>query len=441
VKTHRKSWRLSVALFLFSACCLACSGSDNGEQKATVPSACDMTTTPIVFAHGFLEDGDAFANQSMRFISNGYCQDRTFAFDWNTLGGTSQELERLKVFIDQVLAETGSSQVDLIGHSMGTFLSMRYLSDPTNAAKVAHYANLAGAGASAEPGGVPTIAISSEGDHVAGLSEITGAVNVHPPGLDHLQVATSAETFKEIYTFFNDGAGPVTQEIEPTEDVILSGRLLTFAENQPAANVEMRIYAVDPTTGSRLTAAPVATVVSDADGHWGPFNAVPGQQYEYEIISKEPHSRPLHYYREPFPRSCNLVYFRVFPPPLSVPGLILGLLPYDDSYTLLATLTANQAVESGRDTLFVDGLEISSPEVTPPEQTVIAIFYFDSNHNGATDGPTQGGLVKGSPFIQVFDLSISTSTQRTVPLEFNGRMNSARNWKSDSEGLTIVVFE
>ncbi len=409
----------------------------HGQQEAV----CNRELRPIVFAHGIIEVGDAFAAQSMRFASNGYCPERIFAFDWNTLGNISNELQRFSTFVDYVLAETGSDQIDLVGHSMGTFLSMQYLSNPLNAAKVAHYAGIAGAGAPAPPGNVPTIVISSDGDYVAGTSSIPGAVNVQLSGLDHLQVATAAETFAHLYRFFNDGKEPATTSIVPSPTIVLSGRLLTFAENQPARDVVMHVYPVDPTTGARLDRDPVATFIPDELGFWGPFRAAAGCHYEYEIMSTDGSLRPIHYYREPLVRSCPLVYFRVFPAASTLAGFLLSRLPYNDDYALLATLNINQAVCAGRDTLYVDGYELTTPETTPVEQTVIAIFYFDANRNGTTDGPDQGGRIRAGSFFQIFDLRIDTTQERNVPVEFNGRMNAVRNWKSDSQGVTIAVFE
>ncbi|MCZ7585182.1 MAG: alpha/beta fold hydrolase [Deltaproteobacteria bacterium] len=104
--------------------------------------SCDGTVPPIVFAHGFLEVGDAFAAQTMRFASNGYCRDRIYAFDWNTLYGSGTK-EALAAFVDAVLAETGAAAVDLIGHSAGGGLSLSYLRDEASAGKVAHYAHVA----------------------------------------------------------------------------------------------------------------------------------------------------------------------------------------------------------------------------------------------------------------------------------------------------------
>ncbi|MFC1890462.1 alpha/beta fold hydrolase [Thermodesulfobacteriota bacterium] len=437
----KRSVNRGFVLLLLLVMVVAGAACDGDSGTASTPgAACDAWTTPIVFAHGFLEVGDAFANQSMRFAANGYCQSRIYAFDWNTLGGRDDEVLRLTAFIDDVLDETGAGAVDLIGHSAGTGLSFSYLSEPENAAKVAHYANVAGFSADEPPGGVPTISLSSEDDLIVGISHVEGAENVEIPDLDHLQIITSAETFFQLYRFFNDGAEPATTDMEPTDEVILSGRLLSFGINQPAGGTEMRIYPFDPATGERLQPLPAATFVSDDEGNWGPFDAVAGQHYEYEVINSHPFWRPIHYYREPLPRSCDLVYCRTFPPVLSMVGMGLALLPYNDCHTLLATLIMNQAIVAGRDSFFVDGYELSTGDITPAEKTTIAAFFFDANGNGQSDAVAPGFL-GGFPFIQIFDLYIEAEPDRPIPFVFNGRTMAVRNWMSDTEGIPIAVFE
>ena len=418
---------------------IACTNTGDGESGETV---CDPNTTPIVFAHGALEVGDAFANQSMRFASNGYCPDRIFAFDWNTVSftGFADEVTRLEAFIDRVLAQTGADQVDLIGHSMGTSLSHAYLNkDPANAAKVAHYAGLAGMSTDAPPGGVPCLTVSSRDDLIVGLSRIDGAENVHPEGLDHLQVATSPVTFRYLYRFFNDGKDPNTDRMVPTGSLTLSGRLLTFAENQPSPGLRLLVYPVDPLTGERLREEPVASFVSREDGAWGPFQAQPGQHYEYVVKDNDPYWKPIHYYREPLPRSCDLVYFRAFPPPASLFGCVLGLLVNRDPEAMvLATLNINRSIIHGRDKLFVDNREVSIPEVTDAQKTTIAIFYTDYIEAEQGGTPAFNSFMV---FIQGFDLVVDTQVQGPVPLVFNGRPLAVRNWKTGTEGITIGVFE
>lgn len=402
---------------------------------------CDPSTTPIVFAHGMLEVGDAFASQSMRFAANGYCLDRIFAFDWDTITGLYDSLAKLEEFIDQVLTETGAVQVNLVGHSMGGWLGYEYCDQPANSGKVAHYVQLASGGADSLPGDVPTLNISSADDRIIGSTEVIGAENIELSGTDHLQVATSAEAFQHMYRFFHNGEEPATTEMTPTENVTLAGRIVVFGMNDPAPGHELSVYPVNPETGERLSNSPTAAFVADANGYWGPFNAEPGRHYEYVVTDPEGDWPPLHYYREPPPRSCSLVYFRAFPPPWSLLGLAFRLLPYNDEHALLAHLTVNQAVIADRDTLFVDGYDLATGEIASPEATTIAVFYFDANFNGVSDGRMAGGLYAAFPFIKVFDLKIDASAPRTIPLVFNGRSNSVLNWKSASEGITIAVFE
>jgi pimeloyl-ACP methyl ester carboxylesterase len=433
--------------FLVGICLLLAGGSGctdgNGlavsETGDVEPEACDATVPPVVFAHGFVETGDAFANQSMRFASNGYCLGRVFAFDWNTIGDFEQELERFGGYVDRVLFETGADRIDLIGHSMGTALSRAYLDIPENAAKVAHYVSIAGFSADSLPGGVSTLTLSSEDDTIAGPSHIEGAENVSLPGQDHLMLTTSPEAFRNMYRFFNRGREPRTVEMQPTAKVRLSGRLLSFAENQPATGMEFVVYAVDPATGERLEKDPVATFVTDAQGAWGPFDAEPGGYYEYVVIDPGGAWVPIHYYREPLPRSCQLAHFRVFPSAEGPLGFIFQqLLGFNPEGVLLATLNMNQAVVYGRDTFFVDGHEVSIPEVTSADKTTIAIFYTDFPGVAPGEAPWINELLA---FIQTFDLVVETDTPRTVPLRFNGRDLAVRNWRSGTDGVVIGVFE
>ena len=136
------------------------------------PSGCNDTVTPVVMMHGLLASGDTWVNQVMRFQANNYCASKLWVFDWNTLssfGGGGNTDEILDAFIDSVLAVTGASQVNLVGHSAGGGTGYSYLSNPSYAAKVAHYVHI-GSGAQSAPAGssgqVPTLNIYSTDDQV-----------------------------------------------------------------------------------------------------------------------------------------------------------------------------------------------------------------------------------------------------------------------------------
>jgi pimeloyl-ACP methyl ester carboxylesterase len=82
----------------------------------------------------------------------------------------------LDALIAELQAATGRAQVDLLGHSLGAFVSQTYLAPPARAANVAHYVNIDGGSAAAPPGGVPTLALWAGAAPPVG--EIVGALNV-----------------------------------------------------------------------------------------------------------------------------------------------------------------------------------------------------------------------------------------------------------------------
>lgn len=403
---------------------------------------CDESRLPIILCHGFLGSGDTYANQFMRFTANGYCADRLFVFDWNSLG-MEDNTALLDTFIDEVLAATNAEQVDLGGHSAGGGLGYDYLADPIRAAKVAHYVHIgsfpndAPAGASGE---VATLNIWSVDDLVVTGADIPGATNAMLTGADHYEVATNAEAFEAMFTFFNEGIAPTITGIVAEETVLVSGKALTFGLNTPEVGATIEIYETDPTTGYRLNATPDATFTADANGHWGPFEAVPYATYEFFTLSATPDARPLHYYREGFFRSNQLVYLRTLPPPTTLAGILLSGLPQDDEQALVVLFSANQAVISGRDELLInDSVELSSDMWASADQTTIAYFLYDDGDY--TTEETSLGLFGSFPFLNGVDVFFPTDPPASIHLEMNGHELSIPNWQSGTDGAAVVVFD
>jgi pimeloyl-ACP methyl ester carboxylesterase len=171
---------------------------------------------PMVFVHGGTGSGSQFESQKMRFTENGYPDDYVRVFEYDSTFSVESQADvqaRLDSFIAQVKQETGRSQVDLLGHSLGTAVSQTYLnSSPAHAANVAHYVNIDGAQAASPPGGVPTLAIWA-GRGTPGRS-IGGAINVTVANQTHVQSATSAESFAEMFRFFT-GRAPIRPTSSP----------------------------------------------------------------------------------------------------------------------------------------------------------------------------------------------------------------------------------
>lgn len=435
-----QSFRLFILLFavIFISSC--------HKDKDTTPNPEDHCKTlhPVIFLHGFLASGDTWANQVMRFNTNGYCDNLLYAYDWNTLSG-GNDVNALNTFIDTVLARTGATQVDLVGHSAGGGFGYSFCEDSVRALKVAHYVHI-GSSAQTSPAGihdeVPTLCISSPDDAVAGATTITGATNVTLAGKDHYEVATSAESFTEMYKFFNNGTAPQTSAISTEgSSLAISGRAVTLGENAALNAATVHIYKVNHSTGARINSSPDFTLTTNAQGYWGPQNLNADSYYEFEIISNVSGDRTVHYFREKFTHHNPLVYLRTLPPASSLAGQLLSGLPDDDNQSVLAVFTANQATVAGRDTLSVNNVPLSTQSITPASATVIAMFLYDDNNNQQTDLTKPFVFSFLNQFLTARDMYFATSPAGSIPLYFNGRSLAVPNLKSHTDGISVAVFD
>lgn len=427
----------AVSLLLFASSC--CKDKDDAP---TSPDTHCKTLHPIIFIHGFLASGDTWANQVMRFQSNGYCDNLLYAYDWNSVGGGSDQA-LLDAFVDTVLSRTGATQVDIVGHSAGGGYGYGYCDDTIRAKKVAHYVHIGSSAQSSTAGlydEVPTMNISSADDAVAGVTSITGATNIELTGKDHYQVATSEETFTELYKFFNNGTSPSTASFTSQSEITVSGKALTLGENMPHNGATIHVYEVNPDNGSRKNTTADFTLTSDALGQWGPQTIKTNTRYEFEVISNVSGDRVVHYYREGFTHSNPLVYLRTIPQS-GLAGTLLGGLPKNDNQAVLAEFTANQAVVAGRDSLIVNNVVLSTPAITPASATVIAMFLFDDNNNSVSDMTTPFLYTILTSFLTARDMFFQTSTTYAIPLRFNGRTLYVPNLKSQSDGVIVAVFD
>jgi triacylglycerol esterase/lipase EstA (alpha/beta hydrolase family) len=80
---------------------------------------------PIVFVHGGSGSGAQYESQAMRFASNGYPPNYIRVHEYDStfsINTQAQVLAGLDTLVADLLAETGATQVDLLGHSLGTVL-------------------------------------------------------------------------------------------------------------------------------------------------------------------------------------------------------------------------------------------------------------------------------------------------------------------------------
>ncbi|MCS7035497.1 MAG: alpha/beta fold hydrolase [Saprospiraceae bacterium] len=428
-------WRQAFLMFLlaFGATAWA-QGPSRKVNETALPR-------PVVFVHGFLASGDTWTRFYSDFVRAGYPPERLYAHDWNTLNQAADHVKALDEAIDSVLARTGARQADLIGHSAGGGLAYRYLADSTRAAKVARYVHIGSARQKqpAGPGGrTPTLNLWSDGDRVtaAGGGDIEGATNRMLPGLDHYQVATHPNAFREVYRFLNDSL-PRLRPIASKTSLSIGGRAVFFGDNKPASEGSIELYYTDPRTGQRLSEQPAAQTQADAQGRWHLENVRPKTPAEL-VLRASQSARPVHYFFAGFEQPNPLVYLRALPTGASMTAMLLAGLPDTSAQSVISIYVSHQAVQAERDTLTIDGLTLSTLTLAPPEKTAISFFLFDENGNGRTDGTALNRFAR-FPFLNGADAFFSPDDGAPVEVYFNGQRQRVRKIPSN-QGVQVIVF-
>jgi pimeloyl-ACP methyl ester carboxylesterase len=416
------------------------SGPEAGDASDQCPvvvreSDCDRTQRPIVFVHGTFGSGDNIANVALLFGSNGYCQDRFVAVDYNSLGGNP--LAQLDALIGKVLADTGLDKVELMGHSQGTSHCYTYLEDPAHVAKVAHYVHLAGGAKAAPPGGVPTMSVASMGDTLLGDAGVAGAEKtVVFQTQDHFAVASSTATFVELHKYLR-GRDPQYTTLQCGEETVtLSGKAESFADNAPVASGKTEIYELG--SAPRDRAMPIATLTATADGSFGPWQAKRLQAYEFKGFDGQGRLIGRQYFA-PFKRSDRLLRLLVPSAHLVAAGVTNSVVRDDRHVAVIARQVKGAFRKDLGDSLKINGIEVLSDPIANADTSTVGLFLFDENRNGVTNG---GSLLAyaATPFVKGTDVFMSASPPAFLEMNFNGTVLKIPNWPSASEGLTSVMF-
>jgi pimeloyl-ACP methyl ester carboxylesterase len=366
---------------------------------------------PLIFVHGQSGSAQQFETQAMRFTSNGYPQSMLFAFEYST-AVQDNPIAALDAFIDEVLTQTGESQVYAVGHSRGTSVWTQYLDDPAFDApsRVARYVNIDGRSPAELPGGVPTIGIWGEWNTAnSGFNRNPdgGNAQIGPfpednyyfPDKSHTEVATAAETFAVMYEFLTGVEARTTDVIAKAEGALIAvaGRALLFPENEGYAATTVEIWEVEPTTGARRSEAPVASFAIGEDGNFGPVEIASGGHYEFAVRRPSTDTFPVesthHFFVEPYTRDNYFVRLLTSRPGESIAAFIPNS---DDSTGVLVLRQREFWGDQGgmSDELYLDGLDLLTDAISPRAGVNLAVFAFDDVLDKVTD------LEKGelSPF-------------------------------------------
>jgi hypothetical protein len=413
--------------------------------SASAANASTYERRPVLFVHGVESAGSNFASQEMRFESNSYPQSWVEALDYNSLGAaasnyTGEVEEQIERAIAGLKQRSGKSQVVVVGHSEGTKVMYHYLAESAKAAEhrasVAAYVNIDGQEKNA---GVRTLAVWAERSGPTGPQgrHMEGAENVTMPDMTHVQSATSAQTFIQIYKFFR-GTAP-QHDIVPQKSIQLAGKALEFPQNTGLAGDTVEVWPLN-FKGERTTKTPIAsfpiTDGSEAGGAWGPVSAKAGQRYEFALV--KPDAKTLHVYVEPFVRSDYDIRLLGSIPIEADTGKFPG-----SSGAVMIRYKEYWGNEPGQnDELLVNRLEVCTPSLCPWAKKVNAFFAFNWEGKEESTLNEEPALSK-LPFIQAAQVFIPASEppNAIVSYQLNSRGGgglrtlNVPNW----EGVTNPV--
>jgi pimeloyl-ACP methyl ester carboxylesterase len=443
----KKSYGLGALVFVVTCIFLMSTPASAKKYQHKFPY------NPVIFVHGGAGSGAQFESQAMRFTSNGYPQDYINVLEYDSSSYATiiaQVWDRLDQLIAQLQASFGVDQVDLLGHSLGTAVCQGYLAFPARAANVAHYVNIDGGTAAAQPGGVPTLALWAELTAPPGR-EITGAWNVTIPRTTHTQVATCAESFYYMYNFFT-GKEPKTIDIvpEPLGLVRLAGRAVYFPQNTGVDGGMVEIYEVNGHTGARLHRKPKAVYFIGEDGNWGPFKAKAGRHYEFDIVHPTGELHP--FYFEPFIRSNYLIRLNTSPEPGG--GASAGMDRSENHSNLVVSRNKEFWGDQGinNDILAINGVNVVNAATCPTQPfpaIVVAMFVYDQYSDEQSDPAVPIPEYAALTFFTGVDLYLpgayppdGTIRLTLIPRGGNGLMQviNVPNWASSQVRRISIQF-
>jgi pimeloyl-ACP methyl ester carboxylesterase len=413
----RASLLIAPAIVCLVASGAALAGHEEGDQGF------DGAPLPIVFVHGFSGSAQQYETQALRWASNDYPKPVT-AIDRFFIGFT---LEQLDAFIDDVLAETGDSQVYALGHSAGTFVMTSYLnSSPERAAKVAKYIGIDGLSNETCPGGVdengdpnvPCMGIWARGptERMVGPDH-----NIYLSEQGHVESVGSPQSFRAQYRFFT-GHEPTTTLIlpEPPGRVEIAGRALNYPLNTGIDGAVLELWEVNAATGARKYSSPDVVATLDETGNFGPWSVNGQQRYEINVIRQaEDETFQQHFYYEPWSRSNYLLRLNISPIGSTLSNAIReDSGPHDGaSVSRQKEWWGNNDVDSTNvDVLTVttttpDEVEAVGDVVTsgtaPYAASTIAMIMFDVDADGVSH---TDALVPLGPFLSGLDVYMPAPT-------------------------------
>lgn len=138
IRATAKTLKLSLSLAV-SCTLIAC--TETSGPGGTLPN---LTHDPILFVHGYLGSTANWDTMRQRFLADGWKESELYAYNYSVLSSNATSAAEIRSQVDDIIARTGATKVDIIAHSIGSVSSRYYLKNLGGTAKIDAWVSLAG---------------------------------------------------------------------------------------------------------------------------------------------------------------------------------------------------------------------------------------------------------------------------------------------------------
>jgi triacylglycerol lipase len=99
---------------------------------------------PILFVHGWNSNSSTWNTMISRFQSDGWTSSELWNWQYNYKQSNATTAQEIATKVNDILASTGASKVDIVSHSMGGLSSRYYSKNLGGSAKIDEWVSLGG---------------------------------------------------------------------------------------------------------------------------------------------------------------------------------------------------------------------------------------------------------------------------------------------------------
>ncbi|HEX9969676.1 MAG TPA: hypothetical protein VGB03_06020 [Acidimicrobiales bacterium] len=108
------------------------------------PAAQALTHDPILFVHGWNSNSSTWNTMISRFSADGWAANELYNWQYNYKQSNATTAAQIQTKVNDILATTGATKVDIVTHSMGGLSSRYYSKNLGGSAKIDEWVSLGG---------------------------------------------------------------------------------------------------------------------------------------------------------------------------------------------------------------------------------------------------------------------------------------------------------